>query len=161
MDVNRIITCRTLETRLRFNTTVMARSIFLRGFDLEISNMIVEHMERHGTKFLREMVPTKFERTEDGKVKVTYKSQQFGFEAENVFDTVVLAVGRDACTADLGLDKAGVEARPSPDIPHTAAAAALPATRFTLRSRIGLLAASDSPATRCGLSLFVFHASWQ
>lgn len=79
--------------------------------------MIVEHMERHGTKFLREVVPTKFEKTEDGKVKVTYKNSSLGFEAESIFDTVVLAVGRDACTADLGLDLAGVKTVPGGKIP--------------------------------------------
>lgn len=96
-------------TALGYDTTVMARSIFLRGFDQEIAGMIAGHMERHGTKFLKELTPTKFEKTEDGRVKVTYKSTQWGFEAEGLFDTVVLAVGRDACTRDLGLDSAGVE----------------------------------------------------
>lgn len=104
-------------TACGFPTTVMARSVFLRGFDTEIASAIVEHMERHGTKFLREVVPTKFEKTADGKVKVTYKSTNLGFEAEAVFDTVVLAVGRDACTGDLGLDKAGVATAPGGKIP--------------------------------------------
>eukprot|EP00245_Coleochaete_scutata_P002496 TRINITY_DN1330_c0_g3_i1.p1 TRINITY_DN1330_c0_g3~~TRINITY_DN1330_c0_g3_i1.p1 ORF type:complete len:287 (+),score=77.70 TRINITY_DN1330_c0_g3_i1:77-862(+) len=64
-------------------------------------------MERHGTKMLRPAVPVKFER-QGKQVKVTYKNLDFGFEVADVFDTVILAVGRDALTQDLGLDKAGV-----------------------------------------------------
>lgn len=34
-------------------------------------------------------------------MKVTYKNLDFGFELEDTFDTVILAVGRDAQTQDL------------------------------------------------------------
>jgi len=69
---------------LGFDVTVMVRSI-LRGFDQDISNMIGSYMERHGVNFAKalktlkvsllflaskaeEMVPSKFEKTADGKV---------------------------------------------------------------------------------------------
>lgn len=47
----------------------MARSIFLRGFDQEIAELIASYMEKRGTKMIRPAVPLKFERTEDGKVQ--------------------------------------------------------------------------------------------
>mmetsp|Transcript_29342 Transcript_29342/g.95609 ORF Transcript_29342/g.95609 Transcript_29342/m.95609 type:complete len:495 (+) Transcript_29342:88-1572(+) len=95
-------------TALGYDTSVMCRSVFLRGFDQEISEQIVGYMERHGTKMLRSVVPTKFEKVEGGKTKVTYTNTVYNFEASDVFDTVILAVGRDAVTKDMGLDKAGV-----------------------------------------------------
>ena len=58
---------------LGFDVTVMVRSILLRGFDQDISNMIGDYMQRHGVNFAREMVPSKFEKTSDGKVKVFVK----------------------------------------------------------------------------------------
>jgi len=35
---------------LGYDTTVMVRSILLRGFDQQLANMIGEFMERHGIK---------------------------------------------------------------------------------------------------------------
>jgi hypothetical protein len=53
----------------RYPTTVMARSVFLRGFDPEIAEQIVGYMERHGTRFIRSSVPKKFEKLADGRVR--------------------------------------------------------------------------------------------
>jgi pyruvate/2-oxoglutarate dehydrogenase complex dihydrolipoamide dehydrogenase (E3) component len=65
-------------------------------------------MERHGTRFIRSSVPKKFEKLADGRVKVTYTNSDFGNDVEEEFDTVILAVGRDACTPDLGLEAVGL-----------------------------------------------------
>jgi len=97
-----------LLTGLGYPVTVMARSVFLRGFDPEIADQIVGFMERHGTRFIRSSVPKKFEKLPNGKVKVTYTNQDFGMDMEEEFDTVILAVGRTACTDDLGLASAGL-----------------------------------------------------
>lgn len=94
---------------LGFDVSVMARSIFLRGFDQEVAEMIAGYMERHGCKLLRPATPVKFEAAEGGKVKVTYKNLDFGLETEDTFDTVVLAVGRVANTEQLNLGAAGVQ----------------------------------------------------
>uniref|UniRef100_A0A674MF77 Thioredoxin reductase 3 n=1 Tax=Takifugu rubripes TaxID=31033 RepID=A0A674MF77_TAKRU len=69
---------------LGLDVTVMVRSILLRGFDQDMANRAGEYMEEHGVKFLREYVPTK----------------------------VLIAVGRDACTDKIGLDKVGVKVNP-------------------------------------------------
>ncbi|GLC40225.1 hypothetical protein PLESTB_000228000 [Pleodorina starrii] len=96
---------------LGFPVAVMARSIFLRGFDQEIAELIGRDMERRGVRIIRPAVPTKFER--DGEqVRCTFKNLDFGLEMSESFDTVLLAVGRDACTSDLGLDRAGVTVDP-------------------------------------------------
>ena len=49
---------------------------------------------------------------EGGKVKVTYTNTDFGNDVEEVYDTVLLAVGRNALTADLNLEAAGVTVNP-------------------------------------------------
>ncbi|KAL7982339.1 hypothetical protein Chor_009937 [Crotalus horridus] len=65
---------------LGLDVTVMVRSILLRGFDQDMANKIGDHMEEHGVKFIRKYVPTE----------------------------VLLAIGRDACTKNIGLQKVGV-----------------------------------------------------
>jgi len=60
---------------------------------------------------IRECVPTKLERIEEGapgKVRVFGKYND-GTEFVDEFNTVVFAIGRDACTGKIGLDKVGVE----------------------------------------------------
>jgi len=100
--------CAGLLHALGFPVHVMMRSIPLRGFDQEVAGAICEYMEKKGVVFIRGCTPTKFERTEGGKIKATYKHAEFGFDADQEYDTVLLAVGRDAVTLDLGLDAAGV-----------------------------------------------------
>lgn len=95
-------------TALKFDVTVMVRSILLRGFDQEIAEQIGGYMERHGTRFIHETVPTKFEKVAD-KIMVHWKNLKTGIEGQEEFDTVLLALGRDAITKDLGLENAGVE----------------------------------------------------
>lgn len=56
-----------------FETHVMARSIFLRGFDQQMAEMVVNYMTTLGTKFIRESVPTKIEKLSNGKLKVYWK----------------------------------------------------------------------------------------
>ena len=99
-------------TALGYDTTVAIRSIPLRGFDTEIAEKLVGHMERHGTTFMRDSQPSKFEKLENGKIKVTVKNTVFGSEFDAEFDTVVLAVGRHAVTEGLNLGAAGVECNP-------------------------------------------------
>lgn len=87
-----------------FDVTVMVRSILLRGFDQDIADMIGTYMENHGVKFAREMVPSKFEKTASGQVKVFVNDAEYG-----VFDTVLMAVGRTGCAGWLNPKAAGLE----------------------------------------------------
>ncbi len=40
------------------DVTVMVRSIYLRGFDQQMAEMVGSYMERYGVKFIRPCVPT-------------------------------------------------------------------------------------------------------
>uniref|UniRef100_A0A183AEW3 thioredoxin-disulfide reductase (NADPH) n=1 Tax=Echinostoma caproni TaxID=27848 RepID=A0A183AEW3_9TREM len=50
--------CAGFLTGFGFDTTVMVRSILLRGFDQQMAEKIGEYMSKHGTKFIRPCVPT-------------------------------------------------------------------------------------------------------
>ena len=68
-----------------------------------------------GINFIRPCVPTKLEKVGDGeekgKIRVHAKYQD-GTVYEDVFDTVMFAVGREAETAKLGLSSVGVATNP-------------------------------------------------
>lgn len=96
------------------DTTVMVRSILLRGFDQQMAVKIGDYMEEHGVNMIRECVPSSIERIEEGapgKVKVLGKYKD-GTEFVDEFNTVIYAIGRDACTNKIGLDMVGVKLNP-------------------------------------------------
>ena len=100
--------CAGFLTALGYDTTVMVRSIFLRGFDQDMANRIGNYMENHHTKLIREAIPTKLEKADPaGRILVTYEQKGEFFQDE--FDTVLFAIGRYALTKDLNLDKLGIK----------------------------------------------------
>ena len=42
------------------------RSILLRGFDQQMANLVGEHLEKRGVRFIRQCVPTELQVVEDG-----------------------------------------------------------------------------------------------
>lgn len=64
-------------------------------------------MELMGTKFIRGAVPTSIRLNNEGKKIVTYK--QGDKELEEIYDTVLFAIGRSADTQGLDLEKVGVK----------------------------------------------------
>eukprot|EP01088_Endostelium_zonatum_P016881 TRINITY_DN4745_c0_g1_i1.p1 TRINITY_DN4745_c0_g1~~TRINITY_DN4745_c0_g1_i1.p1 ORF type:complete len:545 (-),score=122.51 TRINITY_DN4745_c0_g1_i1:356-1867(-) len=102
-------------TGFGIDTTVMVRSILLRGFDQDMAEKIGEFMANHGTKFIRPATPTKIEKSEkEGKAqyKVTWNNEETSEESSDTFDCVFLAIGRDAETKKLNVEKAGVKLNP-------------------------------------------------
>ncbi|XP_076972423.1 thioredoxin reductase 3 [Tamandua tetradactyla] len=94
------------------DVTVMVRSILLRGFDQEMAERVGSYMEQHGVKFLRKFVPVmiqQVERGSPGKLKVVAKSTEGSETIEGVYNTILLAIGRDSCTRKIGLEKIGVK----------------------------------------------------
>ena len=99
------------------DVSVMVRSILLRGFDQQMAGIIGDYMESHGINFIKGAVPVEIIKTKEGEnggpgeLLVKYKDSNDEIK-EETFNTVLLAVGRDACTKDLGLEKAGVKINP-------------------------------------------------
>ncbi|KFO69421.1 Thioredoxin reductase 3, partial [Cuculus canorus] len=92
---------------LGLDVTVMVRSILLRGFDQEMAEKVGAYMETHGVKFIRKFVPV--QASMPGRLKVTAKSTEGPEIFEEEYNTVLIAVGRDACTRNIGLETIGVK----------------------------------------------------
>lgn len=111
--------CAGFLTSYGYDTTVMVRSILLRGFDQQSAEIIGDYMQNHGTKFIRQAVPKEIKKLDDGKLQVTYTMREDNSEHTDVFDTVLAATGRYPDTKDLGLENAGVKKAPNGKIPVT------------------------------------------
>jgi len=92
---------------LGLDVTVAVRSILLRGFDRECADKIGDYMKDHGVTFKTEVVPSKLEKMDDGKIKVTFSDG-----SDELYDTVLGAIGRTADTQNLGLENVNVETNP-------------------------------------------------
>ena len=94
------------------DVTVMVRSILLRGFDKQMADLIGKYMQENaGVKFIRGSIPVEIERIKEGQpgeLLVKYKNET-GEILEEVYNTVLLAVGRDPCTGDIGLENVGIK----------------------------------------------------
>ncbi|XP_063479426.1 thioredoxin reductase 2, mitochondrial isoform X4 [Symphalangus syndactylus] len=104
--------CAGFLTGIGLDTTIMMRSIPLRGFDQQMSSMVIEHMASHGTRFLRGCAPSRVRRLPDGQLQVTWEDRTTGKEDTGTFDTVLWAIGRVPDTRSLNLEKAGVDTSP-------------------------------------------------
>lgn len=92
---------------LGYDTTVAVRSILLRGFDRECAERIGDYMSDHGIKFKKEVVPQKLEKVQNDRIKVTFSDN-----SQDVYDTVLVAIGRTADTKTLGLENVGIKTNP-------------------------------------------------
>lgn len=98
---------------LGFDTTVMIRSIPLRGFDQDCAGRIVDFMKSAGCKFAEKTVPTKFfER--DGGIGVEAKGPDGVYDA-GTYESVLLAIGRTGCAAWLKPERLGLKTSKSGD----------------------------------------------
>lgn len=104
--------CAGVLTHLGYDTTVMVRSILLRGFDTDMATRIGAYMERHGTKFIQESIPTRIDRLPSGQLQVTAQTHGVEVPIVDVYDTVLLAIGRIPNTHKLHLDRCGVAMDP-------------------------------------------------
>jgi thioredoxin reductase (NADPH) len=66
-------------------------------------------MENHGHKFLKKCNPSKFSKTDDGRILVEYHRDEFGDTATEVYDTVLLAIGRSPDIPLLGVKDFGLK----------------------------------------------------
>jgi thioredoxin reductase (NADPH) len=87
----------------------MVRSILLRGFDQGIASKLGTYMENHGMKFMRECIPTKFSKSDNGRILVEYNDAKTNETKFEEYDTCLMAIGRTADTKNLGLESLGVK----------------------------------------------------
>lgn len=88
---------------------IMVRSRLLRGFDNDISNRIEEMMINRGIGILKNTIPIEFKRKNTNQVEVLYKDINSNKEVTDIYDNVLLAIGRNAVTEGMNLEKIGVK----------------------------------------------------
>ena len=97
--------CAGFFTAFGYDTTVMIRSILLRGFNQDMANRIGNYMENYGTKFIKDSVLVKLEKPGE-KIIVTSLT---GVEQKSEeFDTVPFDIGRYALTSGVNLENTEV-----------------------------------------------------
>uniref|UniRef100_A0A182QER2 thioredoxin-disulfide reductase (NADPH) n=1 Tax=Anopheles farauti TaxID=69004 RepID=A0A182QER2_9DIPT len=95
---------------LGYDVTVMVRSILLRGFDQQMATLVGDSMVEKGIRFHHRTRPLAVEKQADGRLLVKYETQDgtTTTTGEEVYDTVLFAIGRQAETGTLKLENAGV-----------------------------------------------------
>lgn len=63
-----------------------------------MSSLVTDHMESHGTRFLKGCVPSLIKKLPTGQLQVTWKDHASGREDTGTFDTVLWAIGKDAAS---------------------------------------------------------------
>lgn len=96
---------------LGFETTLMVRSIILRGFDQQMANLVAEEMSQRGVNFVYQAKPKAIKKQKDGRLLVHWIDKDEQVHGD-IYDTVLFAIGRQALTQDLKLDNAGVQVVP-------------------------------------------------
>ncbi|XP_043281869.1 thioredoxin reductase 1, mitochondrial isoform X2 [Venturia canescens] len=96
---------------LGYDATIMVRSIVLRGFDQQMSNMVATEMEQRGVHFIYQAKPKAIEKKEDGRLLVHWVDKE-GEIHQDVYDTVLFAIGRQALTRELKPENAGLKLVP-------------------------------------------------
>ncbi|XP_053758233.1 thioredoxin reductase 2, mitochondrial isoform X2 [Panthera pardus] len=105
--------CAGFLTGLGLDTTVMMRSIPLRGFDQQMSSLVTEYMASQGTRFLKHCTPSRVQKLPDGQLQVTWEDLTSGRENMGTFSTVLWAIGRIPETRSLNLENAGINTSPN------------------------------------------------
>ncbi|XP_012235732.1 thioredoxin reductase 2, mitochondrial isoform X1 [Linepithema humile] len=93
---------------LGYDATIMVRSIVLRGFDQQMANLVAEEMEQRGVHFIYQAKPKKITKQEDGRLLVHWVDKD-GEIHQDVYDTVLFAIGRRALTRELKPENAGLK----------------------------------------------------
>ena len=58
-----------------------------------MSQLVTDYMENHGTRFLRQCVPVRIDKEDNGLLHVTWKETGTGESHRETFETVLFAIG--------------------------------------------------------------------
>ncbi|XP_018341059.1 PREDICTED: thioredoxin reductase 1, mitochondrial isoform X3 [Trachymyrmex septentrionalis] len=96
---------------LGYDITLIIRSLALRGFDQQMATHIVEEMQQRGVKFNYQTKVKKVSKQEDGRLVVDWIDKD-GQIHQDVYDTVLFAIGRQSLTQELKPENAGLKLVP-------------------------------------------------
>ncbi|TTH54099.1 Thioredoxin reductase 2, mitochondrial [Bagarius yarrelli] len=91
--------CAGFLTGIGLDTTVMVRSVALRGFDQQMSRLVTDYMEVYGTRFCWSCLPKMVEKLPSGLLQVTWTDTQSQRDHQDTFSSVLWAVGEDRAHA--------------------------------------------------------------
>lgn len=93
---------------LGYDATIMVRSIVLRGFDQQMASTVAEEMQQRGVHFIYQAKPQKIEKQSDGRLLVHWVDKD-GQVHQDIYDTVLFAIGRRPLTEELKPENAGIK----------------------------------------------------
>lgn len=59
-----------------------------------MAQLTTDYMESHGTRFLKQCVPVRIDKADDGLLHVTWEESVTGKSHQEPFETVLFAVGK-------------------------------------------------------------------
>ena len=63
-----------------------------------MAHLATDYMENHGTRFLKQCVPVRIDKADNGLLHVTWKESVTGESHQEPFETVLFAIGKSVCT---------------------------------------------------------------
>ncbi|XP_018311684.1 thioredoxin reductase 1 isoform X2 [Mycetomoellerius zeteki] len=93
---------------LGYDTTLIIRSLVLRGFDQQMATHIADEMQQRGVKFNYQAKLKKVSKQEDGRLLADWIDKD-GQIHQDVYDTVLFAIGRRSLTQELKPENAGLK----------------------------------------------------
>ncbi|KAG5326456.1 TRXR1 reductase, partial [Acromyrmex heyeri] len=96
---------------LGYDTTLIIRSLVLRGFDRQMAIHVAEEMQQRGVKFNYEAKLKKVSKQEDGRLLADWIDKD-GQIHQDVYDTVLFAIGRRPLTQELKPENVGLKLVP-------------------------------------------------
>ncbi len=93
------------------SVTLVHRSTLLRGFDRQMVNIIKERMQLMGINFIGDSRLVEVSKVEDGApptLRVKLECAKTGEKTEDVYNTVLVAIGRESRLKDMKLESVGV-----------------------------------------------------
>jgi len=100
---------------LGIDTSIMVRSIFLRGFDQQCADFVGNYIEKEvGCTMIRPATPVSITELPAGSkhkfsVVMNVTTEDGVQQRTEEYDTVMMAIGRDPCTSGIGLEELNVE----------------------------------------------------
>lgn len=59
-----------------------------------MAGLVTDYMENHGTRFLKQCVPVRIDKGDNGLLHVTWKETVTGESHQEAFQTVLFAIGK-------------------------------------------------------------------
>ncbi len=81
---------------LGYPVTLMTRGEFLRSFDRQVVGYLMEGLSNHDVEVKGYHLPYEISRENDGRLLVKYRHTTTGESHQETYDTVMMAVGRQA-----------------------------------------------------------------